>query len=402
LGGGFKGAGGTTVIIDNDAVTSAAGISLTAKSSGRSPDPDPPTIPPGGLQTVYGHGADIGAGYENSNHGNQLILTNNASGDYLIGNVVLPDTISVWTIGARDKLVIPNGASLRIPYGVKFVNEGVIENYGTLDNDFELENNGKIENKGTMRNAGRITGNPVIGNSAVSYNPSSYPTVSPDDRDWYTPGGNYYRELRAANDRLWVQYSLSGGTATLYLTPYKAEEIAENSEDGTADIDLSSLDGVTETTFPRAALDYFADKGLDVEFIMPRGVVHINRTAARDIAGQGNNTQMYLRFRPVQAQTLNATLQKALRSGDAAYELSVTVGSQNIRSFNGSVRVSVPYDDALPGAAWHLNDRGEKEKAESYYENGSLHFTIRYLSLLAVGRGATPAGGGDLPWYYTE
>ncbi|MDR2089155.1 MAG: VWA domain-containing protein, partial [Clostridiales Family XIII bacterium] len=265
LGGGFQSPGGTIVITEFERIKAASAMS-----------------------EAQSLGADIGAGHENGNHGNQLILTNSANGDYLMGQVVLPAAIERYTISARDKLIIPAGASLTVPANVTLTNDGIIENYGALRNDSKIVNNGRVDNFADLRGNGQI-----IRNEGSFFNGDS-PVPPPDKTSyfgrtpaWSTPsGGGSSHSLPAADDREWVDYNLSGTAATLYLTPQKAEEIARNSEDGTADLDLSGID-VTEWSFPKAALAYFAGRGLAVEFKTPLGVLRLDRTAAADIAEQG-------------------------------------------------------------------------------------------------------------------
>jgi hypothetical protein len=84
------------------------------------------------------------------------------------------------------------------------------------------------------------------------------------------------------------------------------------------------------------------------------------------------------------------------------YELTMTVGGQNVYSFNGDVFVTVPYSGASPAGAWYLDEKGGRKAALSSYENGSLRFTIRYFSLFAVGRSGAPAADVALPWYYVR
>jgi hypothetical protein len=100
---------------------------------------------------------------------------------------------------------------------------------------------------------------------------------------------------------------------------------------------------------------------------------------------------------------LSAARLSALRDGDVVYELTMTVGGQNISSFNGDVIVTVPYTaNALPAAAWYLDEKGIRKAAASSYTNGSLRVTLHYFSLIAIGRASSPAPGGNLPWYYVQ
>jgi hypothetical protein len=399
IGGGFRGACGTVIVMDYNGSISAA------KSSGIST-----------VVSAPGSGAGIGAGLQNSDHGNQLILTHSATGDYLIGNVILPDIAlpggnTVYTISAADKLVVPAGTSLTILNNVTLTNKGIIENYGTINNDWRFENDGTITNKATIWTSGSYvdnTGSSYTGAAPVNRAPNqTRPPDSPDPNRETALPNPFLPTIPAANRAVWVDYSLNGAVAYLYLTPAKTRDIVYNSGDGTADIDLSELNvngvGVTELSFPRQALIEFADRGLDVELRMPRGVVHLNRAAAWDIAGQGNNTQLRMRFSPVRAPALNAARLAALRGGDVAYELTISVGGQDVHSFDGAVTLTVPYAGALPAGAWYLGEDGRRERAESYYENGSLRFTARRCALFAVGRGGDDeASTGNLPWYYVK
>jgi hypothetical protein len=411
IGGGFRGSGGTVVItnLKGSVVDADIGNALI-KSSGKG----------SGVTVVAaapGNGADIGAGYGNSDHGNQLILTQSETGDRVVGNVVLPSTILQYNAGradlpytmleyrisADDKLIVPAGSSLRIPLNVTLINDGEIENYGNIYNDWRFDGaNGKILNKaniwtsGQYFNKGDYTGaDPIPSSSAPAVPVPSNPSLP-------SLPGLAYSQLPAANRSVWVDYSRSGSTVTLLLPQGKITQIINASADGTADIDLSELDGVTEVSFPRQALIEFSDKGLDAEFIMPRGTVLLSRAAARDIAGRGNNTQLYMRFRPANIQALNAARLAALRNGDVVYELTMTVGGQNISSFNGDVAITVPYTGAQPAAAWYLDEKGNRKAAASSYANGSLRVTLHYFSPVAVGRTDAPAPGGDLPWYYVQ
>jgi hypothetical protein len=99
---------------------------------------------------------------------------------------------------------------------------------------------------------------------------------------------------------------------------------------------------------------------------------------------------------------LSAARLSALRDGDVVYELTMTVGGQNISSFNGDVAITVPYTGAQPAAAWYLDEKGIRKAAASSYTNGSLRVTLHYFSLIVIGRASSPAPGGNLPWYYVQ
>jgi hypothetical protein len=382
IGGGHRSPAGTVVITDHDRV-----IAQSVSS---------------GSGAGTGHGADIGAGYENNNHGNQLILTNSPGGDYLIGNVVLPSAVDRYVISVLDRLIIPRGASLRIPANVTLVNDGVIENYGSLINDFKLVNNGRLDNFANMSGGGQLIQNPgSFFDGGLIIPPPDANSYLDRGPSWYTPGGSG-RSLRAANDKIWVDYGLSGTTATLYLTPQKAEDIVRNSEDGTADFDLSGIGGLTEWSFPKASLAYFSEKGLGVEFQTPLGVVRLSRAAAADIAEQGGGEQLHLRFRRVEIYTLNLEQRSALRADDAVYELAATVDGQRLRDAGGPVTAVVPYTGELPAGAWLLSENGRRTAAAFSYENNALRFTSDVFSLFAVGRGGAPATDTNIPWYYVR
>jgi uncharacterized protein YegL len=380
LGGGRQSPGGTIVAIANQ-------NNIVVKSSKGGTD----------------YGAGLGAGYENSSQGNVLILTNSQSGDYLVGHVVLPAAIERYVISALDRLIIPAGASLRIPAGVTLVNDGIIENYGSLINDAKLVNNGRIDNFADMRGGGQFIQNPgSFYSDGAPVRISDAVPYFEREQYWYTPGGGSWRGLRAADDKVWVDYSISGTSATLYLTPQKAEEIARNAEDGTADFDLSGSGGLTEWSFPKAALAYFAEKGLSIEFKTPAGALRISRAAAADIAAQGGGEQLYLRFRKIDAQTLNDAQRRALQADDAVYELTAAVSGQQLRAFDGSVTALVPYQGALPAGAWRLTESGRREPVAFVFENSTLRFSAGAFSLFAVGRGGSPATDVNIPWYYVK
>ncbi|MDR2771790.1 MAG: VWA domain-containing protein [Clostridiales Family XIII bacterium] len=379
IGGGFQSPCGTVVITEYTNITAASAASAA-----------------GGT----GRGADIGAGEGSGNHGNQLILTNSAGGDYLIGQVVLPASIERYTVSALDRLILPAGSSLTVPAGVTLVNDGIIENYGSLNNNATLVNNGRIDNFAVLRNNGQFIRNP---GSFFNGDPSvpAANDVSYFDRaaSWYTPGGSSSRSFPAANGKVWVDYSLSGTAATLHLTPQKAEEIVRNSEDGTADFDFTGTN-VTEWSFPKAAFGYFADKNLAVEFKTPTGAVRLDRTAVTDLADQGGGEQFHLLLRRADAYALSLAQRSALRADEAVYELTAAVDGQKLRSFNGFITVVVPYSGILPGGAWRLDENRARVAAPVVCENGVLRFTTNRFAFFAVGRGGSPATDTNTPWYY--
>jgi hypothetical protein len=402
IGGGFRGDGGTAVITDYK------GAILAIESSGAP------------LIAAPGSGANIGAGFQGSNHGNQLVLTRSETGDRVVGNVILPDTILQYNINTDffslpyatileyriaedDRLTVPEGSFLRIPLNVTLINNGEIENYGSIYNDWRFDGSkGKIINKSSIWTSGQLfeKGDYVGAEPITSTSASPVPApTNPALPDLPVP---VYRQLPAANSGEWVDYSRDGTAATLRLTPDRTSAIISASSDGTADIDLSGLDGLTEVAFPRQALIEFADKGLDVEFLMPRGTVRLSRAATRDIAGRGNNTQAYMRFRPANMQTLNAACLAALKDGDIVYELTMTIGGQNIGSFNGDITVTVPYTGASPVGAWYLDGNGRRKSTPSSSGDGSMSFIIHYFSLIAIGRDDASTTGSNTPWYYVQ
>jgi hypothetical protein len=274
-GGATSRDGGTTVI---------TGGTVTAKSSDAS--------------TAYG--ADIGGG-ERSIMGNRLILTGTSSGDRLLGDVVLTDSMEI-SIPAGNTLVIPEGASLTVPRGGTLINDGKIENrgvftvYGMLTNNLEIDNIGRFVNEGTVQNphtiynSGLISGQGALrGNSPIAGSGMGAGTgiVVPVVRGAVS--------VPAANGRVRLDGVVKGTHATLLPLARANQDVNKMVDFGpyltkqrTVDMDASGLGGVQSVSFPVYLLEVFGDLGGRERHRVEQGRF-LRPSRVRHAAGDGCN-----------------------------------------------------------------------------------------------------------------
>lgn len=193
--------------------------------------------------------------------------------------------------------------------------------------------------------------------------------------------------IPAADGMVKVNYSQNRGETTLTLPGSKVTEIIGKSED-TVTFDLRDVKDTTKVTLPKAALDDFAEAGLDVAIMMPEGTVMLSGEAAASVSGQAGGNTVSVELKQVPVSSLTTAQREAVKTGDRIIDINMLSGTQKISEFDGELTVTVPYDGGLPAAVWYLNDDGELEKLDCTYnaEAGTVSFKLDHLSLYVVGR----------------
>jgi len=185
-------------------------------------------------------------------------------------------------------------------------------------------------------------------------------------------------------------------------------EIINNSGGGTATIDLSNVQSATETIIPAAALSSIANAGLDVELKLPQGTITLDADALASAVEQAGGENISVGLSALGVSDLNSEQRSAVKDNDVVFSITVSSGEQAIRSFDGTLTVTVPYTGPLPAAVWYLNAEGELEKLDSVYDpvTRTVTFKTNHLSLYVVGFDAdAPTPFIDVPssaWYFND
>jgi len=140
-----------------------------------------------------------------------------------------------------------------------------------------------------------------------------------------------------------------------------------------------------------------ANAGLSLDILMPQGTVRIDVLALASIAAQAEYDNVSLLLNRADTAALSQAQRDALGAGDLVFNIRLMSGSQAIRSFNGFLTVTLPYDGPLPAAIWYLDDFGNMEQMDSTYdpETMTVSFMTTHLSLYVVGSDAGSAIADD-------
>ncbi len=190
----------------------------------------------------------------------------------------------------------------------------------------------------------------------------------------------------AANGSIQVNYTTSGGTASLVLPDAKVDEIINNSKDDEAVIDLSKVSGITAAELSKTAVTAMSEAGLDITVKLPVGNITINEDAAASVVKQAEGGNLKLEIKQVAPASLTNEQKQAVKSGDLVLDINILSGTKKISSFSGTLTVTVPYSGPQPVAVWYLNDKGELEKLSCTFKDGEVSFDLNHLSLYVVGQ----------------
>jgi len=246
----------------------------------------------------------------------------------------------------------------------------------------------------------QINGNPatITNNSGATVRlsftfPATNGTAPPqngDDSAQNAPSGDV---VMADSGTVPVGFTQEGSTVTLDLNSEIVSEIISGAEGPVVDIDLTGVRGANEVVKPAAALMQVAHAGLSLDILMPQGTVRIDPLALASIAGQAEYDNVTLMLNQADLAALSQAQRDALGAGDLVFNIRIMSGSQAIRSFDGYLTVTLPYDGPLPAAIWYLDDVGNMEQMDSTYdpEAMTISFTTTHLSFYVVGTDAGSA-----------
>ncbi len=199
-------------------------------------------------------------------------------------------------------------------------------------------------------------------------------------------GGAPVQPTIPANGSTQVNYTASGGTASLALPDAKIDEIIANSKGGEAVIDLSKVSGITSAELPKTAVSAMSTAGLDITVKLPAGSITLNEDAAASVVEQAQGGSLKLELKQVAETSLTNEQKQAVKSGDLVLDINILSGTKKISSFDGTLTVKVSYNGPQPVAVWYLNDKGELEKLSCTFEDGEVSFDLNHLSLYVVGQ----------------
>jgi|GEM_PF-4345797 len=169
-----------------------------------------------------------------------------------------------------------------------------------------------------------------------------------------------------------------GSIASVELGTRDIRSIVSNAEGGSVSFDFSGLEGfsyVREARVPRLALQRFADAGLAVEIILPRGTVELSADAISEITGHGFNANITVALSAAPAGLLNSRQRNAVQ-GDAVYMFSVLSGRTAIEDFASPVTVTL----GTSGQVFALEASGDLTRltgAGPFELNGSAVVVVR-------------------------
>ncbi|MDR1687800.1 MAG: MSCRAMM family adhesin SdrC [Clostridiales bacterium] len=191
-----------------------------------------------------------------------------------------------------------------------------------------------------------------------------------------SPGPSFSDSTPMSDSGASVPYRTYGNSAILGLNSSKLADIIAKAVDGTAVIDLSGVSGAEKVSIPKASLYAIANKGLDVEFILPGGQLTVSAGTAKALAlaaKTGFVTFILAEIDPASCESID---QAKFAKGDIIRDFAVLYDTYPL-SYDGGITVGINYEgDEAPGYVWIRNAAGNFSKVECTYNEaaGAVEF----------------------------
>ena len=186
-----------------------------------------------------------------------------------------------------------------------------------------------------------------------------------------------------------INYTLAAGTVSLDLNPQVVTSILNAATGGAAVIDMTGVANATAVTVPTTAITTISNANVGLTFRMPGGTLAMNNSAARSVAFNAVGTNVSAALNTVSRATLPAVQQNAVALAETVYNINITSGGHHIRTFEGTLTITLPYTGPLPVAVWRLGANGERIRADNISHNAAartVSFTTNQLSLFVLGQ----------------
>jgi|GEM_PF-817069 len=193
--------------------------------------------------------------------------------------------------------------------------------------------------------------------------------------------------------------------ATLNTNTTLIREIIASVDDGAEVVtfDLSTLN-VTEVLIPRQAVRQLANAALGMEVILPTGTLVLDAEATGFLGQEARSNNIVVSISGMDASDLPEGLQ--LTPDQVVHQVTISVGTQIINAFDGTLTVSLPYDGPIPVTVWIINEDGElvlfEPDAVFDSETGLVTFETDMLGLFVLGYSAEPAPAWDETVYVVQ
>ena len=217
----------------------------------------------------------------------------------------------------------------------------------------------------TVSSAGTGTGSPPpppilpqqpSGGGAESFTPPHPPIRVPINN------GDYFALGRNRDDNV-----------TLELPAHLVTEIIEDDVDTTS-FDLTDIQGITAVTLPRNAVRRLADEGIKIELVLPQGSVIFDAEAVASLGEQAIGRDITI--------SLNA---RTILPNETMYRITVSSGARDIPTLDGTIAITVPYQDETPQSAWMITEDGDLIPIRfTVNDNYTITFTIQEFGTFIV------------------
>ncbi len=175
-------------------------------------------------------------------------------------------------------------------------------------------------------------------------------------------------------------------TADLDLTSEKVEEIKNKAIENEGIIDLSKAKDVTATEVSKSSLSSMQKSGLTTTVKLSSGSISMDKGVLGSILNQSTGNKIRLEIVEKSIEELNKLQGEAIKIGESIFDINIISGESKISTFDGEIRVEIPYKGKLPVAVWFLNSEGKRERIEATFEKNKVCFNLTHLSLYVIGQ----------------
>lgn len=201
-------------------------------------------------------------------------------------------------------------------------------------------------------------------------------------------GGPSTSTIRVGKGMVEVNYTISKGLVTILMSNTKVNEIIEKSENGEIVFDFSKVKGVTGVILSKSTLTAFSKAG-PTTIKLPIGSVTLKEDVAASVVKVASGSDLTIELKKVDMESLKTAQKEVIKSDDLVIDINITSGGKRISTFDGTLKLEVPYTGQHPVAVWYWNEKGEIIKVDSTLEKDVVSFETDYPSIYVVGQDTT-------------
>jgi len=183
-----------------------------------------------------------------------------------------------------------------------------------------------------------------------------------------------------------IEIYQSGNVVTLQLPARVVDTIVDKAE-GVVTFDLSEIDDATTVTISRAAWSRFAENALDIELLMPDGILSFDNSSVASIGRQTRAPNISVDMQLITVNDVSQVQRNAMTPDGQLFRISLESGGRNMTEFDGKLSITVPYNVYPPVFVQYIGSDGSVELLPAEYNAvaGTVTFTTSRLAVFMVG-----------------